>query len=158
MLSDRTVVQSSNCANRLNICTGLLYKTATPSGRRKQRFRRNIPLPSSNQTSNTPRFNTHFTNNTVKVGKLRRRSVSLVRATSFLALTIFLVRLTFYTENGDSRSCRSVGTNHSDTRRYNSNRSPTRCNNFSFYYPEVYLQLNMFRAFSRPSSGAQRLQ
>jgi hypothetical protein len=23
------------------------------------------------------------------------------------------------------------------------------------YYPDVYLQLNMFRAFSRPSSGAQ---
>ena len=26
------------------------------------------------------------------------------------------------------------------------------------YYPDVYLQLNMFRAFSRPSSGAQQLQ
>jgi hypothetical protein len=25
------------------------------------------------------------------------------------------------------------------------------------YYPDVFLQLNMFRAFSRPSSGAQRL-
>ena len=31
-------------------------------------------------------------------------------------------------------------------------------NNFSVYYPEVCLQLNMFRAFSRPSSGAQWLQ
>jgi len=39
-----------------------------------------------------------------------------------------------------------------------SNKSPTRCNNFSVYYPDVYLQLNMFRAFSRPSSGAQWLQ
>jgi hypothetical protein len=29
---------------------------------------------------------------------------------------------------------------------------------FSVYYPDVYLQLSMFRAFSRPSSGAQRLQ
>jgi hypothetical protein len=29
---------------------------------------------------------------------------------------------------------------------------------FSVYYPDVYLQLNMFRAFSRPSSGAQRMQ
>jgi len=29
---------------------------------------------------------------------------------------------------------------------------------FSVYYPDVYLQLNMFRASSRPSSGAQRLQ
>ena len=38
---------------------------------------------------------------------------------------------------------------------YNSNKSPTRCNNFAVYYPDVYLQLNMFRAFSRSSSGAQ---
>jgi hypothetical protein len=29
---------------------------------------------------------------------------------------------------------------------------------FQFYYPDVYLKLNMFWAFSRPSSGAQRLQ
>ena len=41
---------------------------------------------------------------------------------------------------------------------FNSNKSPTRCNNFSVYYPDVCLQLNMFRAFSRPSSGAQWLQ
>jgi hypothetical protein len=41
---------------------------------------------------------------------------------------------------------------------FNSNKSPTRCKNFSFYYPDVYLQLNMFWAFSRPSSGAQWLQ
>ena len=27
--------------------------------------------------------------------------------------------------------------------------------NFPVYYPDVYLQLNMFRAFPRPSSGAQ---
>jgi hypothetical protein len=40
----------------------------------------------------------------------------------------------------------------------NSNKSPTRCNNFPVYYPDVYLQLNMFRAFFRPSSGAQWLQ
>jgi hypothetical protein len=26
------------------------------------------------------------------------------------------------------------------------------------YYPDVYLQLNMFRASSHPSSGAQQLQ
>ena len=42
--------------------------------------------------------------------------------------------------------------------KYNSNKSPTRCNSFAVYYPDVYLQLNMFRAFSRPSSGAQWLQ
>jgi len=35
-----------------------------------------------------------------------------------------------------------------------SNKSPTWCNSFPVYYPDVYLQLNMFRAFSRPSSGA----
>jgi hypothetical protein len=40
----------------------------------------------------------------------------------------------------------------------NSNKSPTWCNSFSVYYPEVRLQLNMLRAFSRPSSGAQWLQ
>jgi hypothetical protein len=38
---------------------------------------------------------------------------------------------------------------------HNSNKSPTRCNNFPVYYPDVYLQLNKFREFSRPSSGAQ---
>jgi hypothetical protein len=36
-----------------------------------------------------------------------------------------------------------------------SNKSPTRCNNFPVYYPDVYLQLDVFRAFSRPLSGAQ---
>jgi len=41
---------------------------------------------------------------------------------------------------------------------FNSNKSPTWCNNFSVYYPDVCLQLNMFWAFSRPSSGAQWLQ
>jgi hypothetical protein len=40
----------------------------------------------------------------------------------------------------------------------NSNKSPTRFKNFSVYYPEVYLQLNIFWAFSRPSSWAQWLQ
>jgi hypothetical protein len=38
---------------------------------------------------------------------------------------------------------------------FNSNKSPTRCNNFPVYHPGVYLKLNMFRAFSRPSSGAK---
>ena len=41
---------------------------------------------------------------------------------------------------------------------FNSNKSPTWCNNFSVYYLDFCLQLNMFRAFSRPSSGAQWLQ
>jgi hypothetical protein len=38
---------------------------------------------------------------------------------------------------------------------FNSNKSPTRCNRFPVYYPDAYLQLNVFRTFSRPSSGAQ---
>ena len=41
---------------------------------------------------------------------------------------------------------------------FNSNKSPTWCNNFSVYYPDVCLQLNMFRAFYRPSLGAKWLQ
>ena len=41
---------------------------------------------------------------------------------------------------------------------FNSNKSPTWCKSFSVYYPDVCLQPNMFRAFSRPSSGAQWLQ
>jgi len=35
---------------------------------------------------------------------------------------------------------------------------PTSCNNFSSLLLDVYLQLNMFRKSSRPSSGAQQLQ
>jgi hypothetical protein len=35
---------------------------------------------------------------------------------------------------------------------------PTRCNNFSSLLLNVYVQLNMFRASSLPSSGAQQLQ
>jgi hypothetical protein len=35
---------------------------------------------------------------------------------------------------------------------------PTRCNSFSCLLFDVYVQLNMFRASSRPSSGAQQLQ
>jgi hypothetical protein len=37
-------------------------------------------------------------------------------------------------------------------------KSPTRCNNFSSILLDAHLQLNMFRASSRPSSGAQQLQ
>ena len=35
---------------------------------------------------------------------------------------------------------------------------PTRCNNLSGLLLDFYVQLNMFRASSRPSSGAQQLQ
>jgi hypothetical protein len=37
-----------------------------------------------------------------------------------------------------------------------SNKSPTRCYSFSSFLLGVYLQLNMFRASSRPSTGAQQ--
>jgi hypothetical protein len=45
-----------------------------------------------------------------------------------------------------------------NTPQFNSNKSPTTSNSFPVYYSDVYLQLNMFQAFSRPSSGAQWLQ
>jgi hypothetical protein len=35
---------------------------------------------------------------------------------------------------------------------------PTRCNNFSSLLLDIYAQLNMFRASSRPSSGTQQLK
>jgi hypothetical protein len=35
---------------------------------------------------------------------------------------------------------------------------PTRCNSFSGLLLDVYVQLNMFRASSHPSSGAQQLR
>ena len=41
---------------------------------------------------------------------------------------------------------------------FNSNKSPTLCNSFLVYYPDVCLQLKMIRFFSLPSSGAQWLQ
>jgi len=45
--------------------------------------------------------------------------------------------------------CKSV---HHHTIQIN---QPNRCNNFSSLLLDVYVQLNMFRAFSHPSSGAQ---
>jgi hypothetical protein len=45
--------------------------------------------------------------------------------------------------------CKSV---HRHTIQIN---QPTRCNNLSGLLLDVYLQLNMFRASSRPSPGAQ---
>jgi len=67
------------------------------------------------------------------------RNVSLRRATLIQSSTLYRIHLTF--------GHRSFT--------FNSNKSPTRCNNFSVYYPNVCLQFNMFRAFSLPSSGAQ---
>jgi hypothetical protein len=42
--------------------------------------------------------------------------------------------------------------------KFNSNKSLTWCNSFLVYYPIVCLQLNVFQALSRTSSGAQWLQ
>jgi hypothetical protein len=53
-------------------------------------------------------------------------------------------------EDGNDMLPRNVGNS--------SNKLPTRCNKFPVYCPDVYLQLNLFRAFSRPSSGARWLQ
>ena len=52
----------------------------------------------------------------------------------------------------DIKVCKSV---HHHTIQIN---QPTRCNNFSSLLLDVYVHLNMFRASSRPSSGAQQLQ
>jgi len=51
-----------------------------------------------------------------------------------------------------SKFCKTV---HHHTIQIN---QPTRCNIFSSLLLDVYVQLNMFRASSRPSSGAQQLQ
>jgi hypothetical protein len=68
--------------------------------------------------------------------------------------------LTFFSPTGNMSYCTDahglIFWHRSST--FNSNNSPTGCNNFSVYYPDVCLQLNMFRTFSRPSSGAQWLQ
>ena len=41
-----------------------------------------------------------------------------------------------------------LSSNIGKRKHFNSNKSPTWCNIFPVYYPDVYLQLNMFRAFS----------
>jgi len=57
----------------------------------------------------------------------------------------------------DRRTVKPVESRYTDyaTTLLDLNKSPTRCNNFSVYYTDVYLLLNMFRAFFRPSSGAR---
>jgi hypothetical protein len=62
------------------------------------------------------------------------------------------------TDNGSRYSTYGVLTFWHPSFIFNSNKSPTWCNNFSVYYTDVCLQFNMFRAFSRPSPGAQWLQ
>jgi len=55
-------------------------------------------------------------------------------------------------ETGLFKVCKSV---HHHTFQIN---QPTRCKNFSNLLLDVYVRLNMFRAYSRPSSAAQQLQ
>jgi hypothetical protein len=57
--------------------------------------------------------------------------------------------------NYDNKKNEQVHMNMYDSFQIN---QPTRCNNFSSLLLDVYVQLNMFRASSRPSSGAQQLQ
>jgi hypothetical protein len=52
----------------------------------------------------------------------------------------------------DFKVCKSV---HHHTFQIN---QPTTCNSLSSLLLDVYVQLNMFRASSRPSSGTQQLQ
>ena len=79
-----------------------------------------------------------------------------------LASSIDIIRLSKHSKKGGSIEYKHDIIIHSwdlnNVLYFNSNKSPTRCNNFPVYYPDVYLQLNMFRASSRPSSGAQQLQ
>jgi len=55
-------------------------------------------------------------------------------------------------EREEFKVCKSV---HHHTIQIN---QPTRCNNFLSLLLDVYVQLNIFRASSRPLSGAQQLQ
>jgi hypothetical protein len=79
-----------------------------------------------------------------------------------LASSIDIIRLSKHSKNGGSIEYKHDIIIHSwdlnNVLYFNSNKSPTRCNNFPVYYPDVYLQLNMFQASSRPSSGTQWLQ
>jgi hypothetical protein len=58
----------------------------------------------------------------------------------------------FANRGSNIKVCKSV---HHHTIQVN---HPTRCNNFSSLLLDIYLQLNMFRASSRPSSGSQQMQ
>jgi len=67
-------------------------------------------------------------------------------------LSCFHLHMTYFAKDYQCKVSKSV---HHHTIQIN---QPTRCNNLSSLLLDVYLQLNMFRASSRQSSGAQQMQ
>jgi hypothetical protein len=88
-----------------------------------------------------------------KVGFFFGNRVSLVRKVlSLLTFCCKVIAMVAFVNRAVFKVCKSV---HHHTIQIN---QPTRCNNFSSLLLDIYLQLNMFRASSRPSLGAQQLQ
>jgi len=91
--------------------------------------------------------------NLPKVGFFFGSRVSLVRKVlSLLTFCCKIIAMVAFVNRAVFKFCKSV---HHHTIQIN---QPTRCKNFSSLLLDIYVQLNMFRAFSRPSLGAQQLQ
>jgi hypothetical protein len=79
----------------------------------------------------------------------------LQNAVYFIMLTFLVhVLLTFYIQNVLKFKCKIQGFKSVHHRTIQINHQPD-ATIFLVYYRDVCLQLNMFRAFSRPLSGAQ---